>query len=108
MSNANGRGKKTLGHDEVCNSYLESYKNFSDSSGSQEASISTVQKNSKKGKIDATLAALELVWVKEVQGYQQSPSKKSSQVASSTTTRIRPESIVRRGLGDMGLSKPKS
>lgn len=98
MSNANGRGKKTLGHDEVCNSYLESYKNFSDSSGSQEASISTVQKNSKKGKIDATLAALE----------KQSPSKKSSQVASSTTTRIRPESIVRRGLGDMGLSKPKS
>ena len=89
------KSKTNSKRDQVCNSYLQSYANFAKSSGDLAAGLKATQAASKKGKTGAILEALK-----------KSPGTKSSSSrmgAASRTSQIRPESPVKRGIGDMGM-----
>lgn len=75
--------------DQVCNSYLDSYANFSKEAVKKSDAAAETLRRSKKGKITQTLAALEAL----------SPAAKQTMP---NRIRVRPESPVRRGIGDMG------
>jgi hypothetical protein len=95
QSRVKGESKSKSGtskapRDQVCNSYLQSYQNFTDESGLLACTAEKALSESKKGNINKTLAALHAT----------SPTKKRT---ATTTSRIRPESPVRRGVGDCGM-----
>lgn len=82
--------------DQVCNSYLESYRNFAKASSTDASTAEKVLAQSKKGVINKTLAALDAMSPTQERNRKE---KNASDVAG----KIRPESTVRRGIGDCGV-----
>ena len=100
-------GKASVPHDTVCNSYLESYSNFTKESSSRAAAAESTIAKSKKGAINRTLAALNKASPakgdsKYARGMNQTQTRGRS--TGGTSTLRRAESPVRRGLGDMGIA----